>query len=427
MQRREVFAALDIGSNKVYCAIAKINDGKIKSLNRSPNTTENNQDQIKVLGTGYHEARGLKPGAITDLDALEDSILSAIQNAEQQARQNINSIYVSLPPSFTKVHKIRTEISLGGHAVDENHLRLLLKNNYDEILRKGQQIIHVIPISYQIDAISGIKNPKGMIGEKLSSTLLVVSSDVHLINNLENCIIGRCALGIDGYIASCFASGLATLDENEMELGATVVDMGAQHTSIASFIHGNLVNIDYIPLGGASITTDIARVLGTPIRQAERLKTIYGNLIPSSSDDRENILIHQMGEKGTSNQSYINKGLLTEIIRSRSEEILEYIIDNIAKSRIDPLVYQRVILTGGCSNLQGFKEMVSHTLGRQTRVGLPSGLQGTLEIMNSPIFSTCAGVLHYAMQSQRLDQIGILTPKSWNIFAKTVGWLKKNF
>src|SRR3546814_4251686 len=72
--------------------------------------------------------------------------------------------------------------------------------------------------------------------------------------------------------------------------------MGGGTTSLAVFYDGQLVHVDVVPLGGAHVTNDIARGLSTPLAHAERLKTLYGTVLPSPSDDTETIDVPQVGE-----------------------------------------------------------------------------------------------------------------------------------
>jgi len=420
-EKSELFAALDIGANKICCAIAKVNNRT--SSGGNPGDINS---QLRIVGVGYQVSRGIKAGKIIDLEALEDSILNAVHSAEQTAKQNINSVYVNLPAGATSSHNIRAEIYLSNNAVDETHLRRLLSVNRDTSINADRQVIHVLPLSYCLDSIEGIRDPRGMIGEKLSVNLHVVSAPIGLIRNLTSCI-GRCHLDVAGYVVPPYASGLAILVEDELELGVTIVDLGGGNTTIASFYEGNLVHIDSIPLGGSSITNDIARGLATPLAQAERLKTLYGTLIPSSSDDRESILVTQMGETDKTQAYQIPKGTLIHIIRSRVEEILELVGESMRRSPADPVVYQRIVLTGGTNQLQGIREMASHILGKQVRLGQPTGLIGMGDIVTSPTFSTCAGLLQYGLQDYSGNQIIRINAGKSQVWQRFNMWIKENF
>ncbi len=420
IQRKELFAALDIGSSKVCCAIAKLENRN--SLEEGGALLPS----LRVIGIGYQVSKGIKAGAIIDLEALEDSILTAVQSAEQAARQNIDGVYVSLPASLTQSHILQTELQVGGNPIDETHLRRLLSLNGNNVISADRQVIHILPLSYTLDAIKGIRDPRGMVGDKLSASLHVITAPVSLIRNLSGCI-GRCHLDVAGYVSSAYACGLATLVEDELELGVTVIDIGGAQTTMASFMEGNLVNVATIPLGGGSVTNDIARGLGTPLSQAERLKTLYGTLIPSSADDRENIIVHSLGEINGNHHHHIPKGTLIHIINSRVEEILELIVRKIQSSRVDPLVHQRFPITGGSRQLQGLRERTVQLLNKQVRLGVAVGLSGTLDMINNPSFSTCAGLLQYGLQDYTGNQVGALSTGNWQLMRRISLWLKENF
>src|SRR5690606_11597112 len=108
-------------------------------------------------------------------------------------------------------------------------------------------------------------------------------------------------------VVSPYAAGVAALVEDEMDLGVTLVDMGGGTTSLAVFFDGNVVYTDSVPIGGAHVTNDIARGLSTPLSHAERMKTLYGNCIPSPSDEREIINVPQVGEDDVGQTNAIPK------------------------------------------------------------------------------------------------------------------------
>ncbi|MDP2194071.1 MAG: cell division protein FtsA, partial [Alphaproteobacteria bacterium] len=311
IQRAERLAAIDIGSSKVCCAIA-----------RPVPTSE--KTYIQILGYGQIASRGVRNGAIVDLEQLEDAIVNAVHHAEQNANMNIKSVFVNLPTLATKLHRVTTKISLAGQVIEDQHIHKLIKQCRDEPAILDKQIIHIIPTSYTLDEASGITDPRGMIGEELHAKLSVITAPTGLIRNISGCL-ARCQLETDGFVAGGYASGLSTLVEDELALGVTVIDIGGGSTTIASFMDGALIDLAAIPIGGEHITRDIARVLATPLSQAERLKNLYGTLLPVSHNDRETIMIPQLGEHAHLGTPSVTKFYLSEIIRARVEELFDYI------------------------------------------------------------------------------------------------------
>jgi cell division protein FtsA len=414
----DFFAALDIGSSKVYCAIAK-------TLATNTRENESPYPDMKVLGFGQHLSRGLKNGNIVDLEQLEDSIFNAIHTAEQNANKNISSVYVNLSGSVLHSETVITEISLSGRQVDDSHIKKLLNLARDTCTQKGY-VVHVIPLNYKLDAIGDIKDPRGMTGERLICKSYIVTAPAMLVKNIISCI-GRCQLDVAGFAASPYASGLSTLVPDELSLGATLIDFGGGCTTFASFSDGNMVDMASLPVGGNNITNDIARVLSTPLSQAERLKNLYGSLMPTSQDDSESIIIPQLGETFNAQSHQISKNMLTNIIRSRVEEILELLKNRMDTSSADPLVFQRLVITGGGSQLTGFRELAAQILGAQIRVATPRHVVGSGEMISTPMFSTCAGLLLYGFQNESGNPAQDFTQSGGGIWRRVSGWVRENF
>lgn len=413
-RKKNKFTAIDIGGSKVCCAIAKVDERA---------TGEN----LKIIGLGYQVSRGIKNGTITNLEALEDSILNAVHSAEQMANDTIREVYVNLAASCTKSHTVDVEVELNGQVVDESQIRQLMSLGRASFKNTNSQIVHVLPIAYALDDVEGIKDPRGLIGQKLTASLHIVSAQTSFMQNIANCI-GRCHLDVIGFVVSPYASGLSILDDDELELGVTIVDLGGSNSSIASFLDGALVHIDSIPIGGGHITSDIARGLSTPLVQAERLKTLYGTTILSSSDDRESVQVPQLGEGNRQHTNQVPKSLLTQIIRARAEEMLELIWKQLQQSGMDRLVCQRVVLTGGGSQLPGIRELASNIWGKQIRIGYPKGVVGASDVVATPMFSTCGGLLKFALR----DYIGeetqdIATYDDGSMLTNVMRWIRENF
>ncbi len=414
-RRRDLFAAIDIGSSKICCAIARVDERA-------------NGEVLRIIGSGYQLSQGVKNSIITNLEALEDSILNAVHSAEQMAKETITEVYVNIAASCTQSHTVEVELDLGGPPVDDRHIRQLLSLGRSGFQTDTSQIIHILPITYAIDNEVGIKDPRGLYGKKLMASLHVVSATNGIMQNIENCI-ARCHLDVIGFVVSPYTSGLATLVDDELELGVTVIDLGANSCSIASFLDGALVHVDNLSLGGAQITSDIARGLSTPLIQAERLKTLYGTTITSSADERETILVPQLGEGTNGGPQQISKALLTHVIKARSDEILELIWKRLQQSGMDRLVGQRIVLTGGSSQLPGLRELAAHKWQRQIRIGNPLGFSGGGDVVPTPMFATCGGLLKFAMRDY-LGEEHTVQPVYKNngpFMGRVMGWIRENF
>lgn len=415
--RQDIFAALDIGTSKVCCAIAKVEN----------RPHEKGGEVLRLIGVGLQSSKGIKGGQIVELEALEDAILNAVHSAEQMAGQTISGVCVNLPASAVRSQTIESNLNIVNQTVDETHIRKLLSFGRSAQIPESQQIIHALPISYSLDSIHGIHDPRGMVGNQISVSIHLITAPKSLIRNLENCI-GRCHLDITNFVVTPYASGLSTLVEDELSLGATVIDMGGGTTTIASFLDGTLVHVDSLPIGGAHVTNDIARGVSTPLVQAERLKTLYGTVILSSSDERENIVVPQLGENQDPQSHQIPKSMLTHIVRARVEETLEMIWNRLAAAGMDQLVCQRIILTGGGSQLPGLREMATNLWGRQVRQGQPNGVIGASDFATNPMFSTCAGLLQYGWRDYAGSQTVLHTePVSSNMFQRAATWIRENF
>jgi cell division protein FtsA len=221
------------------------------------------------------------------------------------------------------------------------------------------------------------------------------------VRNMANCI-SRCHLDISAAVVSSYASALSCLVEDEMDLGVAVIDMGGGTTKLSVFNEGVLVHTDIIPVGGMHVTSDIARGLGTPILQAERLKTLHGHALLMSMDDNEIIDVPQIGEDQYSQSGPISKSILVSIIQPRLEETFELIKSRLAASGFDKIVGRHIVLTGGASLLPGMRELASLVFNKQVRVGRPVKLNGLSAQDASASCATLIGLLVYAQQNKTL-------------------------
>ena len=244
-------------------------------------------------------------------------------------------------------------------------------------------------------------------------------------------VIENAHLEIAGKAFSSYASGLACLVDDERELGATVVDMGGGTTSIASFKHGYPVYFSSLPVGGNNVTNDIAFGLTTSFSHAERLKTLHGCAFLTTQDREETINVYPVGEEDDSCIKQIPRAELISIITPRIEETFEMVNRKLAEVGLADVSSHRVVLTGGASQLAGVREVASMVLDKQVRLGRPKNILNLPDNLYNPSFSTCVGLLLFALNYTEKKPSKIVNKPSRNgdygAFGKVVSWLKSNF
>jgi cell division protein FtsA len=411
--RSGLIAALDVGSTKIACFIARpATDGK----------------PPEVVGIGHHLSRGVRSGAIVDMEAAEASIRSTVEAAEQMAGENVRDVVVSVSGAHLASEMVAYEVSIAGHEIGEADLRRVLDPFRGQADRPhDREGIHSIPVGYAIDGTRGVRDPRGMYGERLGVNLHLVTAGAGPLRNLATCI-GRCHLNVETRVAAPYASGLACLVEDETELGATLIDMGGGTTSIAVFFDGELIHADCIPVGGLHVTNDIARGLSTPLANAERMKTLYGSALPSPSDDREIIRVPQVGEEEDGEASQVPRSMLVGIIRPRLEETFEMVRARLEAAGFDKVAGRRAVLCGGASQLTGVRELAGMILDKQVRMGRPTRLANLAEAVAGPAFSTCAGLIGYALnrQAEALASGGRPLEEPSGPLGRIGTWLREN-
>jgi cell division protein FtsA len=406
--KNELIGVLDIGSSKVSCVIARV-DGP---------------DSFQVIGVGHQLSKGLRGGHIIDMQEAELSILNAVHLAERMAKEIIREVYINVPSCFSRT--VAVELPVSGHAVDGADMRKLLALTRQVQEPQGQQPIHTIPTSYEIDGRKGIRDPRNMYGETLGVDIHTIYSSISNLRNLSTCI-ARCHLAIKAFVATPLASGLATLVEDEIDLGVTVIDMGASNTSIGVFFEGTIIHTDSIPVGGIHVTNDIARLLSTPVIQAERLKTLHGSVLSTVSDEREMVRVPQIGEIDDQSNKQISKAELVRIIKPRIEETFDMIRSRLSRQELANKVSHRIVLTGGGCQLPGIQEMASLVLEKQVRIGRPLQTQGLHDSIRGTSFATCVGLLVYAhMEQTENTMFSQFFNDPQTVFGRVGLWLREN-
>ncbi|MCX7305238.1 MAG: cell division protein FtsA [Hyphomicrobiales bacterium] len=386
--RSGIVTVLDVGSSKVCCIIAKLRPRGESQMLRG------RTHEVQVIGIGHQKSHGVKSGVVVDLNRAEHAIRLAVDAAERMAGLTVESLIVNLTAGRLKSATYSATINLGGHEVEAADVKRVLAAGAKQALKSEREVVHSLPVGFSLDGERGVRDPRGMVGELLGVDMHVLTGDSAPLRNLELCI-NRSHLSVERMVATPYASGLAALVDDELEMGAACIDMGGGATTISVFADGKFVHGDSIPVGGGHVTMDMAKGLSARLEHAERLKVMHGSALPGSADDRETITIQPMGNDDGEVPLQVPRSVMTRIIRARVEETLEIIRDRLGKSGYGSAVGKRVVLTGGASQLQGLPEAARRILGRNVRIGRPLGVAGLPEAAKGPAFATAVGLMIY--------------------------------
>ncbi len=392
-RRAATVAALDVGTSKIACIIARLTPQR----DRAPDDWRTHKTQI--LGVGHQRSRGVKNGLIVDMDEAESAIRQTVDAAERMAGVRIDRVVVTAAGGRLASQHFAAKVTIGGREVADYDVHRVLEASANYPLVRGRVVLHSLPTNYSLDGVSGLREPRNMIGDELGVDLHVASCDQAAARNLT-LAAERGHLSIEAAVAAPYAAGLCVLEPDEAEMGVAVVDMGAGTTSLAIFAGGALAHLDAVSVGGNHVTMDIARVLNARLADAERLKTFHGAAIASPCDDRESVSYAHVGELGE-HQTQAPRSHLVRVIRPRVEETMEFLRDRLAKAGYGAGAGRRVVLTGGACQLTGAAEAARRILGGQVRVGRPLGVVGLPEAACGPAFAAALGLFVYPQVAGR--------------------------
>jgi len=421
-KRSALVAALDVGTSKIACLIARLKPQAPQDVLRRRSHT------VEVIGFGHTVARGMKAGSVVDLGEAEQALRQALDLAERAAKMQLESVVVSLSGGKPASDLMSATVNVAGKTVADGDITRVLAAGSAHSVRPGRAVLHSLPIGYSLDEASGIRDPRGMLGRRFGIDMHVMTVDIAVVRNLL-LAIERCHLDVGALSASPYAAGLSVLADDEADLGAALIDMGAGTTTIAVFSGGRFVHGDGFAVGGHHVTMDIARGLNTRIADAERIKTLYGSVLAGGLDERDMISIPPVNNDEHETPQFVSRAQLVGIVRPRVEEILEMIRDRLAASPFASEPRGRVILTGGACQLTGLVQLAAQVLGRPVRIGRPLGVAGLPEEAKGPAFAAATGLLVYPQTAhlEQFEQARHVKTGTGGYIARVGRWLRESF
>ncbi|KWV60978.1 cell division protein FtsA [Bradyrhizobium macuxiense] len=424
MQKRTALvASLDVGSSKIACMIARLKPSPPNEALRG------RSHAVELIGYSQIQSRGVKAGSVVDLTECEKAVRHAVALAERMAKVRVESVLLSVSGGRLHGQLVEAAADIRGGSVTSDDISRVTSAGMRHATAAGRTVLHALPVGYALDGVKGIRDPRGMVARQFGVDMNVVTSDATVAKNLM-LVVERCHLNVEAMAASPYVAGLSVLTDDEFDLGAAVVEMGAGSTTIATYSGGRFVHASGFALGGQHITMDLARGIGACIADAERIKTLYGTVLTGGSDSRELMSVPTAGDDRETPQ-IVSRATIANIVRHRAEEIFEMVRDRLADSPFAAEPRAGVVLSGGASQLTGTVELATRILNRQVRIGRPLGFGRLPSEAKGASFSVPSGLLVYPqyahlehVEPRRTRQLKTGTD---GYFGKVGRWLREGF
>lgn len=370
-----IVVGLDIGTSFIRCVIGQLDE----------------ENRMQVIGAAKKPSKGLRNGVIVNIDAAVSAIKETLEAAELMAGVIVTSVFTAIGGS-----QVEGRSSSSGVAVDTTRHNRRMEISEDTkdraiesaraiVIPLGKQTLHVIPQEYKIDELPGYKEPVGSLGVRLDVSVYIVTASTTACSNLDLCV-KRAGLNLDGVMLKTLAASIATLHEEEMELGSILIDLGADSTDVMVIFKGSPTYITSIPVGGNFVTNDIVQVKGIPFADAELIKVNSGCCWIEGNEADEEVIIREIGARPAEQTTRYE---LCEIIQPRMEEIMTMVKRAVVKHSGLKQLNGSIVLTGGGALMPGIVQLAQNVWRTTSvRVGECPDM-GRLPDTNSYFYRSC--------------------------------------
>jgi cell division protein FtsA len=381
-KKDKYLVGLDVGSTKTCALIAEVAD-----------------DQVKFLALGAAESKGLRKGLIVNLDSTVSSIRRAIEEAESVANVPIESAVIGVAGSHVRGVNSRGGVTLGHRPrdIERDDVRHAVDAARNVTLPEDREVLHVLPHEFLVDAQDGIRDPIGMIGQRLQANVHIVTSSAAATQNLVTAS-NRAGLLINDTVLEPLASAESSLTQDERDLGCCLLDIGGGTTEWIVYGGGAVRHTGSVPIGGDHFTNDLAVGLRTPIPEAEKIKRHHGCAMSSMLKQNGSIEIASVGDRPPRT---IFASMLTDIIEPRATEFLALIRDDLQRAGLHGQIPAGFVLAGGGSRLHGLLDLAEQTFHLPVRIAEPKGLVDLPEQVAQPEYATVVGLVLYGAKARR--------------------------
>jgi len=371
--------AIDIGSTKICAITAQINDDGL----------------ISITGAGTTKAQGLKKGSITNIELASKSIKTAVSDAKRVSGSDVKTAIVSISGAYTKSLNSNGIVNIPNKEINFKEIeRVMHTSLYNANIPNEYEVLHALPFNFKVDDQDFIEDPLGMNASRLEVETHIITTQKSNLNNLKKAVRGA-GIEVESVVLSAYASSIATLNEDEKELGVAVIDMGGNTSNITIHSGNSIRYNDFLGVGSNHVTSDLSMALHTPLNIADSVKLNYGSLLTPTNDLIELPII---GDENTTHE--VSLEVVHNVIFARVEETLMILAQFIENSGLKEQIGAGVVLTGGFSKMEGIRDLAVATFGSvPVRLARPKEMDGLFDSLRGAEYSTAIGLVMYAASS----------------------------
>ncbi|HUN63044.1 MAG TPA: cell division protein FtsA [Candidatus Sulfotelmatobacter sp.] len=381
-KKDKYLVGLDIGSTKTCVLLAEMEE-----------------ERVRFLALGAAESKGLRKGLIVNLDSTVSSIRRAVEEAESVANVPVESAVIGVAGSHVRGVNCQGGASLGPRPrdIERDDVRRAIDNARNISLPEDREVLHVLPHEFRVDMQDGIRDPIGMVGQKLQANVHIVTASSSATQNLVSAA-NKAGILINDTVLEPLASAEACLTQDERDLGCCLLDIGGGTTELIVYGGGVVRHTGAVAIGGDHFTNDLAVGLRTPIPEAERIKRHHGCAAAALLREDASLEIASVGDRPPRT---IFAHMLTEIIEPRAQELLALVGDDLQRAGMLKQIPAGFVLTGGGARLNGLLDLTENTFHLPVRLAQPRGIADLPEQVSQPEYSTVIGLVLSAGKARK--------------------------
>ena len=404
---KDLVVGLDIGTSRIIALVADLDQ----------------EGRLNVIGVVSQESRGLKKGAVVNIEEAVHTISRVIQEVELMADCKVSHVYTGIAGSHIKSFNSNGMVAIKDKEVTQADVERVIETARAMPIPADQEILHILTQEFVIDGQDSIREPIGMSGMRLEVKTHIVTGAVSAAQNIVKCV-RRCGLEANDLVLQPLASSYAVLSEDEKDLGVCLIDIGGGTTDIAVWTQGAIRHTSVIPIAGDQVTNDIAMALRTPTREAEDIKIRFGCALTHMADASESIDVAGVDDRPSRK---LSRRALADVIQPRVEELFELIQHELRRAGFEDVLSSGIVLTGGASAMPGMVELGEEIFHMPVRLGSPKYTGSLADVVQSPRFSTAYGLLLEAQTQRRRGQKIQEKRGVSDVFSSMKQWFAKNF